>query len=502
MGNKLSVSDEEIEELVLKAVQANEDVSITRLVEGTGKLDALEIYERIHDSVIRKALELGIDVNIRADAGFTPLLAAATFGNHSLIKKLLEKGADMNLQDDFYGNTALIAAAVKNHPDIVSELIMKGADETIRNYGEMTAIQEAEKRNNPDVVKMFALCHKPENLDQEMMTAARAGNARLMSGLITAGAGLETRDEAGDSALHIAARKGLDGVILALLDQGINANLRGGSQRTALILAAKFGHLTIVRSLMDAGADGNLKDEDDKCALEEAIENNHLKIVLELLDRGVKKDTDGPDGSFDLQSPTDWDVNQGFRDAALMGMILDQKTIEEKNPIGLESLKVATENGSVKVLNDLLQRGACLDYRPGIGETPFQIAVRLPQIEKDEYAKYVQKLAEVKMKPKSSAEEIMKRAKNKSNEVAKMFLSRPLVNCDPASVSQRLSDIFNWTQKDHFDETILEAGNKVVIKYQSKDKETLMKSLVSQGLFDENELVLSLLGMKIHFKSV
>ena len=499
MGNKLSVSDGEIEELVLKAVQANEDVSITRLVEGTDKIDALEIYERIHDSVIRKALELGIDVNIRADAGFTPLLAAATFGNHSLIKILLEKGADMNLQDDFYGNTALIAAAVKNYPDIVSELIMKGADETITSFEEMTAIQAAEKRNNSDVVKMFALCHKPENLDQEMMTAARAGNARLMSGLITAGASLETRDEAGDSALHIAARMGLDGVVLALLDQGINSNLKGGSQRTALILAAKFGHLTIVRSLMDAGVDANLKDEDEKCALEEAIENNHLKIVLELLDRGVKKE----DGSFDLQSPTDWNVdNQGFRDAALMGMILDQKTIEEKNPIGAESLKVATENGSVKVVNDLLERGACLDHKPGIGETPFQVAVRLPQIEKDEYAKYMQKLAEVKMKPKSTAEEIMKRAKIKSNEVAKMFLSRPLVNCDPASVSQRLSDIFNWTQKDHFDETILEAGRKVVIKYRSKDKETLMKSLVSQGLFDENEQVLSVLGMKIHFQSV
>lgn len=333
-----------------------------------------------------------------------------------------------------------------------------------------------------------------------MMTTARAGNARLMSGLITAGAGLETKDEAGDSALHIAARMGLDGVVLALLDQGIKVNLEGGSQRTALILAAKFGHLTIIRSLMDAGVDANLKDEDEKCALEEAIENNHLKIVLELLDRGVKKDTDG---SFDLQSPSDLGAyHEGFRDAALMGMILDQKTIEEKNPIGAESLKVATENGSVKVVNDLLERGACLDHRPGIGETPFQVAVRLPQIEKDEYAKYVQKLAEVKMKPKSTAEEIMKRAKIKSNEVAKMFLSRPLVNCDPASVSQRLSDIFNWTQKDHFDETILEAGRKVVIKYQSKDKETLMKSLVSQGLFDENEQVLSVLGMKIHFQSV
>ena len=501
MGNKLSISDEEIEELVLKAAKAKEDVSITRLVEEANKHNALEIYERIHDSVTRKIIELGLDINIKADKGFTPLIAAATFGNYSLIKILLEKGADMNLQDYYFGNTALIAAAIKNFPDIVSELLMKGADQTIvSKVGEMTALQWAENRNNKDVVKMFALCHKPENLDHEMMTAARAGNARLMSGLITAGAGLETRDEASDTALHIAARKGLDGVVLALLDQGINVDLTGGSQRTALIIAATFGHLTIVRTLMDAGADASLKDEDEKTALEEAVENNHLRIVLELLDRGVDKDRDD---SFDIESPSEMNVElQGFREAALMGMILDQNKIETNNAIGAESLRVATENGSVHVVKDLLDRGACLDHRPGVGETPFQVAVRLPQIEKDEHAKYMQELAEVNMKPKSSVEKIMKKANNKSNEIAKMFLSRPMVKCGPASVSQRLSDIFNWTQKDHFDETILGAEKKVFIKYYSKDKETLMQSLVSQGSFDENEEVLTVLGMKIQFQSI
>ena len=499
MGNKLSISDEEIEELVLKAAQAKEDCSITRLVKEANKHNALEIYERIHDSVTRKILELGLDINIRADKGFTPLIAAATFGNHSLIKILLAKGADMNLQDYYFGNTALIAAAVKNFPDIVSELLMAGADETIVNkVGEMTAIQAAEDKNNKDVVKMFALCHKPENLDHEMMTAARAGNARLMSGLITAGADIETRDEASDSALHIAARKGLDGVVLALLDQGINADLRGGSQRTALIIAATFGHLTIVRTLMDAGADASLKDEDEKSALEEAVENNHLRIVIELLDRGVVKD---PDDSFDMESPLNVEL-QGFREAALMGMILDQNKIETNNVIGAESLRVATENGSVNVVKNLLDRGACLDHRPEVGETPFQVAVRLPQIEKDEYAKYMQKLAEVNMKPKSTVEKIMKKANNKSNEIAKMFLLRPMVNCDTASVSQRLSDIFNWTQKGHFDETILGAEKKVFVKYYSKDKETLMKSLVGQGSFDKKEELLTVLGMKIHFQSI
>ena len=498
MGNKLSISDEEIEELVLKAAQAGEDCSITRLVEEANKHNALDIYERIHDSVTRKILELGINVNIRADQGFTPLIAAATFGNYSLIKILLENGADTDLRDNFFGNTALIAAAIKNYPDIVSELLMKGADEKIKNNEEMSAIQKAEQRNNTDVVRIFSLRHKPENLSQEMMTAARAGNARLMSGLITLGADLEARDEANDTALHIAARKGLDGVVLALLDQGIKVDVKGDSQRTALIVAAKFGHLTIVRILMDAGADANLEDEDEKCALEEAVENNNLNIVLELLDRGVKKDP----GSFDLQSPSDLKVElQGFRDAAVMGMILDKNMIERNNEISAESLKVAAENGSVNVVKDLLERGACLDHRPGVGETPFQIAVRLPQIERDEFAKYVQKLDCVNMKPKSSEKEIMKKAEDKSNQIAKLFLSRPLVNCDPASVSQRLSDIFNWTQKAHFDETILGTEKKVYIKYHSKDKETLMKSMVSQGSFDENDQILSVLGMNIHFQS-
>ena len=500
MGNKLSISDNEIEERVLRAAQAGEDCSITTLVEEANKHNALEIYERIHDSVTRKILEMGINVNTRADQGFTPLIGAATFGNHSLVKLLLENGADMNLQDDWYRNTALIAAASKNYPDIVSELLVKAADENIKNKKGMTALQEAEMRNNKDVVRMFSVWSKKDTLNQEMIEAARKGRARLVSGLITAGADVETRDEHSDTVFHWAAREGLDGVVMALLDQGVHVDTRGKLQRTALIVAAKFGHLTIVKILIKAGANVELKDEEEKNALEEAVENNNLTIVLELLDIGAKKDVTEHE-SFDIESPSALHL-KGFGEVALMGMLLDNKSIEKNNPIGAESLKAATENGCVNVVSDLLRRGACLDLKPGIGESPFQIAVRLPQIKRDEYTKYLQKLADVNIKPKNTLEEIIKQAEEKSNKIAQMFLSRPLVHCDSATVSQRIADIFNWTQKDHFDENIMGAEKKVCLKYDPKDKETLMRSMASQGSFDEKEQVLSALGMKILLQTI
>ena len=47
MGNKLSISDEEIEELVLKAAQAKEDCSITSLVKEANK-HRNEWFEGVH----------------------------------------------------------------------------------------------------------------------------------------------------------------------------------------------------------------------------------------------------------------------------------------------------------------------------------------------------------------------------------------------------------------------------------------------------------------------
>ena len=47
-----------------------------------------------------------------------------------------------------------------------------------------------------------------------------------------------------------------------------------------------------------------------------------------------------------------------------------------------------------------------------------------------------------------------------------MILSRPPANCDPATVSQRLANIFNWTQTEHFDETLLKAEKMVCIQIQ------------------------------------
>ncbi|KNC46935.1 uncharacterized protein AMSG_03367 [Thecamonas trahens ATCC 50062] len=76
-----------------------------------------EVYE-----ATRVAHARAVALNVRNDAGETPLFAAAWLGRPSLVALLLEAGADVSIPDND-GWTPLVAAAYRGHAPVVEQLL-------------------------------------------------------------------------------------------------------------------------------------------------------------------------------------------------------------------------------------------------------------------------------------------------------------------------------------------------------------------------------------------
>ena len=65
------------------------------------------------EQLVRKLIDLGADVNLATESGFTPLMASAGRHNIAIAELLIEKGADIEAKDDD-GINALVYASTYN----------------------------------------------------------------------------------------------------------------------------------------------------------------------------------------------------------------------------------------------------------------------------------------------------------------------------------------------------------------------------------------------------
>ena len=66
------------------------------------------------EELVRKLIDLGADVNLTTESGFTPLMASAGRHNIAIAELLIEKGADIEAKDDD-GINALVYASTYNN---------------------------------------------------------------------------------------------------------------------------------------------------------------------------------------------------------------------------------------------------------------------------------------------------------------------------------------------------------------------------------------------------
>lgn len=134
--------------------------------------------------ILRLLIKNGCDMNMRDNAGRTPLMKAAAHGELEVVQSLLDEGCDINVQDekqeamhiaDFNfrryrakleprwqkgyrpcgGHTALMYAVILNEVEIVELLLEKGCDVDLRNNDGHTAIDLARQLHEDEIVKLL-----------------------------------------------------------------------------------------------------------------------------------------------------------------------------------------------------------------------------------------------------------------------------------------------------------------------------------------------------------
>jgi uncharacterized protein len=212
-----------------------------------------------HPTVARVLIDAGADVNA-AGAGYTALHAAALRGDLATVNALLVKGADPNVQltkgspvrrfgsqwalpTPMTGATPLLVAATYLEVEIVRALLQARTNHRLGLVtGGTTPLLTAagvavEKEARPSDLARWHIVDSdtpsvPRN-EAEVLEATRL--------LLDAGADVNQRNEAGDTALHAAAAAGLTTVIQLLADRGASLDVKNALGQTPLALTMPRG---------------------------------------------------------------------------------------------------------------------------------------------------------------------------------------------------------------------------------------------------------------------
>jgi ankyrin repeat protein len=254
-------------------------------------------------------LEHGAKPNYRTKSlGLTPLHFAALKKQPSVIRFLAKHGAKLDLKDEA-GETPLAAAASKG--DVASfELLLKlGAKDAKSQITKLMAAKQLRlAAKTGDLARIRELLRAKPDVnaagswqDEDwppLFAAAQEGHLAIAKVLLAAGADANLLSQHGATPLtplFVAAEGGHAELVKALLAAGANANFVVGKGKdsegsTPLLAAAKSGSLDSVKALLAAGAHVNVQTKNRTTPLLAAALCGHGAVAEALLEAGAARD--------------------------------------------------------------------------------------------------------------------------------------------------------------------------------------------------------------------
>lgn len=182
---------------------------------------------------------------------------------------------------------------------------------------------------------------------EDFFRAAESDDVSALDKLVENGMAVDTRDAAGDTALHAAAAAGMKQSADFLLDHQLPVDVAGADERTPLMTAVIKGSPEMVRYLLTQKADPLKKDAHGYRPLMLAVSEGRAGMVAEL-------------AAFDRE-----DLDAALLIASLEGKagVIDElanygASIYARMDDGRTPLMLAAQNGNIEAVEMLIEIGA------------------------------------------------------------------------------------------------------------------------------------------------
>ncbi|XP_032659033.1 CARD- and ANK-domain containing inflammasome adapter protein-like [Chelonoidis abingdonii] len=301
------------------------------------------VQKNLHGTVAA-LVDRGIDINVRNEMQYTPLLMACEMGRTETAEVLIAKGASLEARMP-NSNTVLHLAVQAGAVSITNLLLCKGMNANITSQGEQTPLHVAAFHNKGSIVDI----------------------------LINAGAKINAVTKELVTPLHVASQRGNVDVAQQLLNYKANVNAKDKQPKTPLHLAAEKGDHAMVELLLSFNADPNAMDKEKKTPLHTAVMGGHLNTVKVLLAQKARfgiKDMNGC-------TPMHYATIKG--NAEIVQILLTagkNKNIDDKNIWRKTPLHLAAEHGHGDLINLLLSNGSAINALDNNKDTPLHCACR------------------------------------------------------------------------------------------------------------------------------
>jgi ankyrin repeat protein len=180
--------------------------------------------------MIEYLIKIGLDIEAKSGALWTPLHSQAYKGNLDGVELLLKHGADIEAKTSF-GMTPLLSSLRWDRIGVAKFLIEKGANINLTTELGRTPLIVSAVEGNSEQARLL--------LDNDANVSFKDNNYQR-------------------TALHFAALYGQFDIVDALVKKGADVNEKDASGRTALDYACRYGHKKVAKLLKSSGAEGEI----------------------------------------------------------------------------------------------------------------------------------------------------------------------------------------------------------------------------------------------------
>ena len=277
----------------------------------------------------------------------TPLMLAAGEGRLDVVEYFIDQGADVSEKDDICNRTALHYASERGQIKVVELLLSKGAEIDVEDKDRRTPLTLAAGRGHNDVslylIDKGADVSKKDRVKKTILHhyASESGDLKVLELLLSKGVKIDAEDKGRRTPLMLAAGRGQNDISLYLINHGADVSKKDDRKRTALHYASESGHLKLAELLLSTGAEIDVVDEDRRTPLMLAAAGGHKDTLLYLIDH------------------------------------VQGANVNKKDCFGRTALHYASEKGHLKVVEQLVSKGARIDEADKDHFTPLVLAVKL-----------------------------------------------------------------------------------------------------------------------------